>query len=132
MPPSHTPLLRLNKGQERRLKSGHPWAFSNEIAMRPEYRQMPPGAPVRVTLRAAGDHAELDVADSGPGLDADAVMKAPCASPASGSALPWPKRCSLSAGVKASRMAKRLSPAVKRSSAESARLASIATECDVK
>ena len=42
------PLLRLNKGQERRLKSGHPWAFSNEIAMKPEYRAMPPGAPVRL------------------------------------------------------------------------------------
>ena len=40
------PLLRLNKGQERRLKAGHPWAFSNEIAMKPEYRQ--PGAPVRL------------------------------------------------------------------------------------
>ena len=42
------PLLRLNKGQERRLKAGHPWAFSNEIAMKPEYRQLPPGAPVRL------------------------------------------------------------------------------------
>jgi 23S rRNA (cytosine1962-C5)-methyltransferase len=42
------PLLRLNKGQDRRLKSGHPWAFSNEIAMRPEYRQLEPGAPVRL------------------------------------------------------------------------------------
>jgi 23S rRNA (cytosine1962-C5)-methyltransferase len=42
------PLLRLGKGQERRLKSGYPWAFSNEIAMRPEYRQLPPGAPVRL------------------------------------------------------------------------------------
>ncbi len=42
------PLLRLNKGQDRRLKSGHPWAFSNEIAMRPEYRSLPPGAPVRL------------------------------------------------------------------------------------
>ncbi|CAH2600222.1 LSU m5C1962 methyltransferase RlmI [Rhodovastum atsumiense] len=42
------PLIRLNPGQERRLKSGHPWAFSNEIAMKPEYRQMEPGAPVRL------------------------------------------------------------------------------------
>ena len=47
MPPER-PLLRLNKGLERRLKSGHPWAFSNEIAMKPEYRQLPPGAPVRL------------------------------------------------------------------------------------
>ena len=48
MPLEAHPLLRLNKGQERRLKSGHPWAFSNEIAMRPEYRLMPPGVPVRL------------------------------------------------------------------------------------
>ena len=32
---------------------------------------------------------------------AEAVMKAPWARPASGSALPWPKRCSASAGVSA-------------------------------
>jgi 23S rRNA (cytosine1962-C5)-methyltransferase len=48
LPPETRPLLRLNKGQDRRLKSGHPWAFSNEIAMRPEYRALPPGAPVRL------------------------------------------------------------------------------------
>ena len=49
MPPDAPhPLLRLNKGQERRLKSGYPWAFSNEIAMKPELRQWLPGAPVRL------------------------------------------------------------------------------------
>ncbi len=42
------PLIRLNPGQERRLKSGHPWAYSNEICMPPEFRQMPAGGPVRV------------------------------------------------------------------------------------
>lgn len=41
-------LVRLNHGQERRLKAGHPWAYSNEIAMRPEYRQLPPGGVVRL------------------------------------------------------------------------------------
>ncbi len=30
------------------MKTGHPWAFSNEIAMKPEYRQWQPGAPVRL------------------------------------------------------------------------------------
>jgi 23S rRNA (cytosine1962-C5)-methyltransferase len=30
------------------LKAGHPWAFSNEIAMKPEYRRLPPGLPVRL------------------------------------------------------------------------------------
>jgi len=42
------PLLRLLPRQDRRLKSGHPWAFSNEIAMRPEHRAWPAGAPVRI------------------------------------------------------------------------------------
>lgn len=45
---SARPLLRLNPGQDRRLKSGYPWAFSNEIRMKPEYRQFEPGAPVRL------------------------------------------------------------------------------------
>ena len=40
--------LRLNPGQGRRLRAGSPWAFSNEIAMRPEYRQIPPGEVVRL------------------------------------------------------------------------------------
>ncbi|MEJ0017190.1 MAG: class I SAM-dependent rRNA methyltransferase [Acetobacteraceae bacterium] len=35
--------LRLKPGQGRRLRAGSPWVFSNEIAMKPEYRQVPPG-----------------------------------------------------------------------------------------
>ncbi|HEY7579291.1 MAG TPA: class I SAM-dependent rRNA methyltransferase [Acetobacteraceae bacterium] len=42
------PLLRLNPGQGRRLRSGSPWVFSNEIAMQPEYRHTPPGDLVRI------------------------------------------------------------------------------------
>ncbi len=42
------PLLRLLPRQDRRLKAGHPWAFSNEIAMTPEHRTWPAGAPVRI------------------------------------------------------------------------------------
>ncbi len=42
------PLLRLASRQDRRLRAGHPWAFSNEIAMRPEHRGWAPGAPVRL------------------------------------------------------------------------------------
>jgi 23S rRNA (cytosine1962-C5)-methyltransferase len=40
--------LRLNPGQGRRLRAGSPWVFSNEIMMKPEYRQMPPGELVRL------------------------------------------------------------------------------------
>lgn len=41
-------MLRLLPKQDRRLKSGHPWAFSNEIAMTPGHRTWPPGEPVRI------------------------------------------------------------------------------------
>ena len=42
------PLLRLKPGHDRRLKAGHPWAYSNEIATAPEHRTWPAGAPVRI------------------------------------------------------------------------------------
>jgi 23S rRNA (cytosine1962-C5)-methyltransferase len=40
---SDRPLLRLQPNQGRRLRAGSPWVFSNEIAMRPEYRKLEPG-----------------------------------------------------------------------------------------
>ncbi|WP_158743614.1 class I SAM-dependent rRNA methyltransferase [Acidisphaera sp. L21] len=42
------PLLRLSPKQDRRLKSGHPWAFSNELATTPEHRSWTPGGIVRL------------------------------------------------------------------------------------
>ncbi len=36
------PLLRLMPKQDRRLRSGYSWAFSNEIAMSPEHRTWSP------------------------------------------------------------------------------------------
>ena len=45
---SDRPTLRLKPGQGRRLRAGAPWVFSNEIAMQPEYRRMPPGGLVRL------------------------------------------------------------------------------------
>ncbi len=42
------PLLRLKPGHDRRLKAGHPWAYSNELALAPEHRAWPAGAPVRI------------------------------------------------------------------------------------
>ncbi len=56
------------------------------------------------------------------------VMNADCPSTASGSALPWPKRCSRSAGVIAWRTATRLTIDAAASSSESIRLDSSATE----
>jgi 23S rRNA (cytosine1962-C5)-methyltransferase len=42
------PLIRLNPGAGKRLRAGAPWVFSNEILMKPEYRQLPPGGLVRL------------------------------------------------------------------------------------
>lgn len=48
------PTLRLNPGQGRRFRAGSPWVFSNEIAMLPAYRQMPPGELVRLETDNGG------------------------------------------------------------------------------
>ncbi len=42
------PPLQLLPRQDRRLRAGYPWAFSNEIAMTPGHRAWPLGAPVRL------------------------------------------------------------------------------------
>ncbi len=42
------PLIRLNPRAGQRLRAGAPWVFSNEIAMRPEYRSLPLGGLVRL------------------------------------------------------------------------------------
>ncbi|MBW6398067.1 class I SAM-dependent rRNA methyltransferase [Roseomonas sp. HJA6] len=41
-------ILRLLPGRDRRVKGGHPWAFSNEIAMTPAAKALPPGSIVRL------------------------------------------------------------------------------------
>lgn len=46
------PVVRLLPGRHKRLKLGHPWAYSNEIEMTPEARRIEPGSPV--TLVNAG------------------------------------------------------------------------------
>ena len=43
-----TPILRLQPGRDRRVKSGHPWAFSNEIVMDAAARALPPGTAIRL------------------------------------------------------------------------------------
>lgn len=42
------PVLKLAPGQGRRLRAGSPWVFSNEIAMKPEYRRMEKGGLIRL------------------------------------------------------------------------------------
>lgn len=41
-------LIRLLPGRDRRVKAGHPWAFSNEIAMTQAARGLAPGSVVRL------------------------------------------------------------------------------------
>jgi 23S rRNA (cytosine1962-C5)-methyltransferase len=43
-----TPILRLQPGRDRRVKSGHPWAFSNEIVMDAAARALPAGSAIRL------------------------------------------------------------------------------------
>jgi 23S rRNA (cytosine1962-C5)-methyltransferase len=40
--------IRLQPGRDRRIKAGHPWAFSNEIVMTPAAKALPPGSVVRL------------------------------------------------------------------------------------
>jgi 23S rRNA (cytosine1962-C5)-methyltransferase len=40
------PKLELLPGQDRRLRAGHPWVFSNELRMDQASRTIPPGSPV--------------------------------------------------------------------------------------
>ncbi len=45
---ANRPVLRLMPGRDRRVKGGHPWAFSNEIVMSAAAKSLPAGSPVRL------------------------------------------------------------------------------------
>jgi 23S rRNA (cytosine1962-C5)-methyltransferase len=49
------PSVLLRAGEDRRVRGGHPWAFSNEILMDAETRALPAGS--LAVLRAAGGEA---------------------------------------------------------------------------
>jgi 23S rRNA (cytosine1962-C5)-methyltransferase len=49
------PSVLLRAGEDRRVRAGHPWAFSNEILMDAETKGLPAGS--LVTLRAPGGEA---------------------------------------------------------------------------
>ena len=46
---NEAPVLKLKRGEDRRIRAGHPWVFSNEIdnAATP-LAKVPPGSPVRI------------------------------------------------------------------------------------
>ena len=46
------PTVILRAGEDRRVRAGHPWAFSNEILMDADARAIPAGS--LATLRAPG------------------------------------------------------------------------------
>jgi 23S rRNA (cytosine1962-C5)-methyltransferase len=43
-----TPIVRLNPGHAKRVRAGHPWVFSNEIAMDAAAKALAPGTVVRL------------------------------------------------------------------------------------
>jgi 23S rRNA (cytosine1962-C5)-methyltransferase len=49
------PTVLLRAGEDRRVRAGSPWAFSNEILMDAETKALPPGS--LATLRAPGGEA---------------------------------------------------------------------------
>jgi 23S rRNA (cytosine1962-C5)-methyltransferase len=42
------PTIRLQPSHQKRVRMGHPWVFSNEIAMDPAAKALAPGTPVRL------------------------------------------------------------------------------------
>ena len=53
--PNKFPSVLLKAGEDRRVRSGHPWAFSNEILMDAETKALPAGS--LVLMRAPGGQA---------------------------------------------------------------------------
>src|SRR5690606_21886640 len=52
--PAVRPTVRLLPGRHKRLKGGHPWVYSNEIAMDQAAKALAPGTLVRLAT-AAGE-----------------------------------------------------------------------------
>ena len=42
------PVVALLSGRQKRVRAGHPWIFSNEVAMTPETKAIPPGSIVTI------------------------------------------------------------------------------------
>src|ERR1700734_3899854 len=65
------PSVLLKAGEDRRVRSGHPWAFSNEILMDAETKAIPPGS--LAILRAPGGEG-LGLVTSNPEATVDALF----------------------------------------------------------
>lgn len=48
MPAASLPVLRVKAREERRVKGGHPWIYSNEIELDAKAKALPPGSIVRI------------------------------------------------------------------------------------
>lgn len=48
MPAAALPVLRVKAREERRVKGGHPWIYSNEIELDAQAKGLPPGSLVRL------------------------------------------------------------------------------------
>ena len=49
------PSVLLRAGEDRRVRAGHPWVFSNEILMDAETKALPAGSLARVRLSPTAD-----------------------------------------------------------------------------
>jgi 23S rRNA (cytosine1962-C5)-methyltransferase len=45
---SSMPVLRVQPREDRRIRSGHPWIYANELVLDAAAKALPPGEPVRV------------------------------------------------------------------------------------
>ncbi len=48
MPVSNMPVLRVQPREDRRIRSGHPWIYANELVLDTTAKALPPGEAVRV------------------------------------------------------------------------------------
>jgi 23S rRNA (cytosine1962-C5)-methyltransferase len=48
------PIVKLQPGRHKRVKAGHPWVYSNEVAMDAAAKALPPGSLIRLEA-AAGE-----------------------------------------------------------------------------
>ena len=55
------PSVILRAGEDRRVRAGHPWVFSNEILMDADAKAIPPGSLATLLWRRIVHHHEHEV-----------------------------------------------------------------------